>query len=148
MSIDKALDLCRSVDGCWIWPGDIDPKGYGRVFFRGKQRKAHRVAFELLKGAIPKGLEPDHLCRVRACFNPNHMEVVTHRVNSLRGDGVPAKNARKTHCTWGHPFDDTNSYVYVRPNGVAMRVCRACKLEETRRRRGKVAKVVAKHSIL
>lgn len=138
--MDKALAAVAALgeDVCWPWPGTIDAKGYGRVYIDGRQPKAHRVAYERFVGPIPAGLEPDHTCRNRACFNPRHLEPVTHKVNSLRGDGIPAKNARKTHCDHGHPFDEKNTRHYKRKNGTVMRVCRQCVLIDTWRRRGKI----------
>lgn len=84
---------------CWIWLGNINGHGYG-VFSRG--RNACTESFELYKGKLAPGYEPDHLCRIRACINPDHLEAVTHRENLLRGDGVAAINAAKTHCPRGH----------------------------------------------
>jgi hypothetical protein len=144
VTLDRALELVRdrTADECWLWPGLRDARGRGVVFHDGKQRKAHRVAYERLVGPIPGGLEPDHTCRNLACFNPKHLEPVTHKVNTLRGEGVPAKNARKTECVNGHALAGDNVYVYRRrwPNGreTEMRVCRQCKLEDTYRRRGKL----------
>lgn len=68
---------------------------------------AHRLAYEERYGEIPEGLQIDHLCRVRWCCNPDHLEAVTPRVNSLRSEAPPAKNARRTECLYGHPLDGT-----------------------------------------
>lgn len=89
-------------EDCWFWCGAKNPKGYGLFYANGKQRGAHRIAYELLKGPIPAGMTLDHLCRVRPCVNPAHVEVVTNRENVLRGVGHTAINARKTHCIRGH----------------------------------------------
>jgi hypothetical protein len=89
----------------WYWQGAIDPKGYGRKGSPTKTLYAHRFVYELLVGQIPEGLTIDHLCRVRHCVNPDHMEVTTIQVNLARGFGVAANNARRTHCKNGHPFD-------------------------------------------
>jgi hypothetical protein len=75
---------------------------------------------------VPKGLTIDHLCRNRACVNPAHMEVVTNRVNIMRGDTPAARNAARTHCAHGHPFDESNTYHRAGKKGQAGRDCRAC----------------------
>lgn len=92
--------------GCWLWKGYIDPRyGYGRYGNRKNRKQAHRLVYELLHAKIPDGLFLDHLCRVRHCVNPEHLEPVTKRTNTLRGIGFPALNSRKTHCPKGHPYD-------------------------------------------
>lgn len=85
-------------DACWSWLGDRTPYGYGRFSFRGRAVAAHRFAYELLRGPIPDGLVIDHLCRVKHCVNPAHLEPVTQRENVLRGESIPAQYARRTHC--------------------------------------------------
>ena len=87
---------------CWLWRASRDRSGYGRFKAATGVVGAHRVAYELLVGPIPDGLTLDHLCRVRHCVNPEHLEPVTHRENTLRGTGPTAENARKTHCLRGH----------------------------------------------
>jgi hypothetical protein len=112
---------------CWQWLGS-QHKGYGRFRVNGCEWPAHRWAYELTHRPIPDGLQIDHLCRNRACVNPAHMELVTARENVLRGTGLTAINARKTHCAHGHPFDEVNTK--HRPNGG--RRCKACHLVHTR----------------
>ena len=112
---------------CWLWIAGLQTDGYG--IFRIKKPKwrwavAHRWSYENFRGAIPFGLTLDHLCRVRLCVNPQHLEPVTNRENILRGIGVTAKNARKTHCKRGHSFDEENIYHRPGKNGRACRMCR------------------------
>lgn len=97
--------------GCWLWRGHIDTlpgHGYGRYGNNRNRKQAHRLVYELLKGPIPQGLELDHLCRMRNCVRPDHLEAVSHRINVLRGLGVASVNAKKTKCPEGHAYDKFN----------------------------------------
>jgi hypothetical protein len=105
---------------CWFWIGFRDAKGYGRFQ---KGCKAHRFAYELFRGPIPKGMVLDHLCLTPACVNPDHLEAVTARENTLRGIAGAAVNYRKTECKRGHPLSGEN--LYIEPNG-RRRICRIC----------------------
>lgn len=121
----------RGPDECWPWLAAVNRYGYGKFQLRGHDRKAHRVAYELVVGFIPDGLTIDHLCRERACCNPSHMEPVTNRENVLRGVGRSAENARKDRCKRGHPFDAANTS--IRPSG--SRRCKACTRDDAARYR-------------
>jgi hypothetical protein len=111
--------------GCILWLGAVSrgPRGgYGMMTYKRQARRAHRIAYELYRGPIPPGFELDHLCRVRSCINPRHLEPVTMRENVLRGASGPAENARKTHCRMGHPYSGRN--LFIRKSG--SRSCRSC----------------------
>lgn len=111
-------------EGCWFWQGYKMKGGYGTVYHAGRNNYlAHRWSYEHFIGPIPEGLHIDHLCGHRDCLNPFHMEPVTLVENVLRGSGVTATNARKTHCKYGHAFDAQNTYIL--PSGG--RHCRACR---------------------
>lgn len=118
-------------DECWLWTGWKFVTGYGRMKIRGRAVPAHRLAYELLVGAIPDGLTIDHLCRNHACVNPAHLEPVTHRENVLRGISPSARQARQTHCKRGHPLSGAN--LVVRCDGA--RICMACRRDREHRKR-------------
>lgn len=111
---------------CWLWRGTVDDHGYGRMGVAYRSVLAHRLAYELVIGPIPVGLTLDHLCRVRLCVNPAHLEPVTQSENVKRGG-----YSLKTHCPQGHPYDEANTY-----RSKTGRVCRACGRD--RRRAGYV----------
>lgn len=130
------VDTSAGADGCWLWRGYLDADGYGH-FNSDSNQRAHRYSYELQVGAIPEGLTIDHLCRIRHCVNPTHLEPVTMRVNVLRGHGEAAANARKTHCPKGHEYTPENSILNNNSRRYSRR-CRTCdkqrkKKEYTRR---------------
>ena len=112
-------------DGCWIYDGYISTTGYGMRSYMGRPTQAHRAYYRHYIGEIPEGNELDHLCRVRSCVNPDHLEPVTRLENSRRGEGGRARAAQmraKTHCAQGHAFDQDNTL--IAKNG--WRRCKAC----------------------
>ena len=112
---------------CWLWDGALSGAGYGQIGAEGGSPilLAHRVAWELYRGPIPEGTELDHLCRVRGCVNPWHVEPVTHLMNMQRG-----ARASQQHCKRGHEFTETNTY--RQPSRPQWRACHPCKLDTTR----------------
>lgn len=104
-------------EACWIWTRSCI-RGYGQFYLDGRNRKAHRIAYELLVGPVPDGLVLDHLCRVTRCVNPEHLEPVTVAENNRRS------SLAKTGCHRGHPYDDANTYIFR-----GARACRRCRAE-------------------
>lgn len=108
----------KIVNGCWIWQRAINKvTGYSHISAYGKSTTAHRLSYRLFKGEIPEGTEIDHLCRVRACCNPDHLEAVTHRVNLERSPlhimfndefRYLAGSPKQTHCKNGHELTPEN----------------------------------------
>jgi hypothetical protein len=127
--VSRFWQKVEKTDSCWLWTAGLFTAGYG-LFWDGERTVgAHRFSYELLVGVIPDGMVLDHLCRVHSCVNPSHLEPVTHRENILRGDGIPARRARQTHCLNGHELVGENIYrVSTRPN---VRHCRACHIERS-----------------
>jgi hypothetical protein len=118
MSIEDRIRSAVLIDenDCWIWQrASASSTGYGRMRIPGgRSDYTHRVSYEAFVGPIPQGLVIDHLCRVTKCCNPAHLQAVRQQTNTLRGEGPAARNARKTHCPQGHPYDE-------------QRRCRECK---------------------
>lgn len=108
-NVDKA-------DGCWTWLASTTSEGYGQIRADGINRSAHRLSWEMSQGPVPHGLVLDHLCRNRACVNPDHLEPVTQRVNVQRGE-----RAQRTHCPRGHAYSPENTRVRA-----GKRNCVAC----------------------
>lgn len=116
----------EKTETCWLWTaGLVD--GYGRFRDNGLWL-AHRWAYIHLVGPIPEGLEPDHLCRVRNCVRPAHLELVTRRENWARGDAPSVANSLKTHCIHGHEFNAENTRI----RGDGNRDCRTCAKARTK----------------
>lgn len=108
--------------GCWLWRGSITGTGYGTIYLprpvgQPFGARAHRFSYEQFVGPIPDGLELDHLCRVRHCVNPQHLEPVTRHENIVRGIGPRLTILRqagvyRTHCRRGHELAGRNVYAY------------------------------------
>lgn len=113
---------------CWLWTARITPQGYGRWcssragFPNGVG--AHQAAYSFTVGPVPSGLVLDHLCRVRHCVNPEHLEPVTLGENLRRGFRLI------THCPQGHKYTEENTYLKGKN-----RNCRTCHRERERIRR-------------
>ena len=129
--------------GCWIWMGALRTGGYAHVSWGGKLVAVHRLLYEIEHGVIPAGLVSDHLCRVRSCVNPYHIELVSSRINILRGVGPAAKLAARSCCGHGHEFSEHNTYVvHESSRANPRRKCRACDLARGKKYyRNKMAKL-------
>ena len=121
----RILAKVDRTEGCWQWLAARNAYGYGVIGIPGTHRTqlVHRLAYETWVGPIPDGLDLDHLCRNRACVRPEHLEPVTRRTNLLRGEGITARNAAKTHCPQRHPYSGRNLIIRS-----GRRRCRTCDL--------------------
>lgn len=118
---------------CWLWLAFADRDEYG-LFWNSKTVRAHRFSYEMhYHVTIPVGMTIDHVkargCVSTLCVNPHHLEVVTQKVNVLRGDGFAALHIKVTHCPQGHPYGEENTYMWH-----DMRYCRVCRREQDRKR--------------
>lgn len=128
LPIETLIPLFDASGDCWEWAGTKTPSGYGsfgvKIDGKWRNRVAHRLVWIALCGPIPDGLTMDHLCRVRHCVNPDHLEPVVARVNILRGYGASALNAKRNRCKRGHDA------LIEAPRSRVCRVCRrACNLK-------------------
>ena len=121
---DRFWSKVDKTETCWLWMASVDNRGYPQLHKDGGTVRAHRYAYELLVGSIPSGLDLDHLCRVRRCVNPTHLEPVTRKENSRRGMSPNMQAHRANRCRRGHPFTEANTI--RKSNGT--RQCRTCRL--------------------
>lgn len=129
--------VVKAENGCWIWTAATHPNGYGKLGFEKRSWYSHRFAYTRLRGPIVQTL--DHLCRQKACVNPEHLEDVSLKENILRSDSIPnaaALRKARTHCLKGHPY--TPGSFRVNPADGA-RICRICARMADRKHKDKLA---------
>lgn len=113
----------EAVTDCWNFKC-TGKNGYGVFGIKGKSFSAHRVSWSIFKGTMDTSLVIDHKCRNRACVNPEHLRLVTKKVNNLENSISPvALNKEKTHCKRGHEFTLENTYKSKEGRG-----CLKCRL--------------------
>lgn len=117
-------------DGCWLWRGCRDQRGYGQLTVHRKKWKAHRFSFALAHGEIPEGAWVLHACDVPACVNPDHL-FLGDAVANVRDSTPPGSRSRSCRAPWracrGHAFTAANIYYWH-----GHRHCRACDRERAR----------------
>lgn len=119
---------------CHIWRLTPADNGYAYIGLRTHHKMlAHRAAYELKFGPIPDGHVIDHLCRVRACVNPDHLEPVSNAENLRRGRGFRLRNGMDHACIHGHAYTDENTY--INPNDDTDIRCRECSRVRDRKRK-------------
>lgn len=137
-----------TADGCWQWTATVREEKYGDGLSYGifhvhrdgmNEAYAHRVSYRMHIGLIPSGYHVDHLCKNRACCNPEHLAAVPPETNNLRSDSASAVNARKVVCRNGHAFTEQNTWIETAKSGRLARHCRRCHADREARRRAHVA---------
>lgn len=131
----ERVDFLSSDHGCWLWTAAIANGGYSSFYWRKRRWTAHRLSYAEAYGPIPPGLEVDHLCRVRHCVNPSHLEAVTSRENVLRGISPAADAARRTACSHGHSLTDPENVYPPVPSRPRARNCKTCARDRARAQR-------------
>jgi len=124
--ISRFWSQVDKTDNCWNWIGAKHEQGYGLIKSGETSLRAHRISVLMSGREIPDGCNVDHLCKNTSCVNPDHLEVVTPKENTLRGEGITAKNAKKTHCVHGHEFTEESTKVRKNDDGSISRVCLMC----------------------
>lgn len=144
LKVDKDGPVQSTLGNCWVWKEGI-AAGYGKFWVDGDSIGAHVFSYTLVNGKVPEGMELDHLCHTdnrleclsgkecnhRRCVRPSHLEAVSHRVNTMRGNNPTVFNAVKTHCPQGHSYSGEN--LYINPKG--QRICRECVRQKVREKR-------------
>lgn len=119
--------VIKDENGCWIWQSSKNKiTGYGIAVSNRKMVIAHRLSYRLFKDTIPLGLVVHHLCHVKLCVNPDHLQIMTQTENLKQSDGlysnsICAHNSKKTHCPRGH------EYTKISTKGRTRRVCLLCR---------------------
>ena len=118
-------------NGCWLWMGRVTHNGYAVFNTKRKLLPATHFILQRIGIEIPQGHQPDHLCKTPCCVNPFHLQVVTRSENIRRSDSPAGINARRTHCTKGHPFNETNTVI-----DRGRRRCKICRATSRRKLNG------------
>lgn len=129
---------------CWFWDGPVNRNGYSRTTIDGRTIVLHRLIYQIVKGPLTKKKVLDHLCRERRCCNPDHLQPVTAKENTRRGESGPGRNARKATCKRGHKLSGANVRIRKKKGGTE-RVCKACKRERESERRWKLRRELARN---
>lgn len=125
--VDPLAKILSNIDVgfCWEWNRKLNNRGYGVTNVNKKRWYVHRLMWTLMVGPIPDGMEIDHMCRNRACCNPEHLDLVTGQVNTLRGVSPASSHAKRDECSYGHEYTAETMHV--------VRGARRCRICERRR---------------
>lgn len=132
---DRFWARVETGDGCWLWQGALDGKGYGQMMWDGKPGRTHRWAYEHFVGPIPEGMTIDHMCGVPRCVRPDHLRAVTLQQNILAHHREQTQTCRQGHDTT-FPGSTVTRKKSDRKSGVRfVRKCVECERLSAERRR-------------
>ena len=115
---------------CWLWTSKIDD-GYGRMYIRGKYYLVHRMVYVSLKNKLGENTQVDHLCKVRNCVNPDHLDEVSGKENTRRGLSQRF-NTDPNKCPYGHDYD---GQIKGKAEGSIYKVCSKCRNDKSGKRK-------------
>ncbi len=137
VSLDERIIIWRArstvnANGCWVWTGVVDGAGYAYASVKGIRRNLHRIIYFHLHPNADNDLELDHLCREPRCWNPSHLELVSHQENVHRGN-AGKRLAARSHCVNGHEFTIENTRIYHKSDTCMQRICVLCQRQNSYR---------------